>query len=1275
MGSRLLKLIAVLAVSLVTFLPLSFAQKTTGDIDGTVTDQSGAMLPGCALTLTDQANGAVRKTTSNAQGNFSFLNLPVGTYTLGATKEGFKALSQKDVEVHLATVTTPTLALEIGAATEMVTVEAKAVLLNTENGEVGGVMESEQVSQLPLNGRNFIELTTLMPGVAVGGGFDNKNKGLLAGVDISFSGAPANANQWQVNGSNNNDEGSQRTILVYPSVDAIQEFKILRNSYGPEYGGAGGAQINLVTKAGGNGFHGDAYYYGRNDKLDAANFFLGQQKANCVVGDPICGKKNYLRRNDYGYTIGGPIKKDKAFFFWSEEWNKERRGQVRQNWLPTAAELGGNFNDLAAARIAAGAVVDPGGVFDPTTFNLTKDKNGNPVNCGGPGMPMDQSTTYVDPRNPTKDLYTVPFGVDPTTGQPTGAGYVIPSSRLSPAGQTYLSQLPAPNISNLCAQQDWVSQVGIPLNWREENVRGDLNITKRTTLMINFTNESWENPLHGYEEGGLWGDSNFPAVSDAWSQPSKMMVAKLTTTIGSNKVNDFAFSWGANRINITQAGDNPQLQQKIVSAMPLIFPTSGKTHANQLPQQICWCGTYVGSLGPWGNRQDLYTWKDDFSWSMGKHTFKMGVLYDHNAKDEEQGQEAGGMWGGAGIVNGGKPELSNGGGLHDANGNALGKTTNGFAWGSPTGNQWSDTILLNAMWGVNENGRNPISDPRWRDTEFYFGDTWKVTRTLTLDYGFRWSFMPDAWLDDNKLASFEPYAYNPNLINPATGKPDVNSPCNGVVLAKGAPNGCAALGFPGGVYSKNRSIVPSNYHLIAPRLGFAWDAFGHGKFVLRAGVGQFFTRDPISGTSTRLVGANPPFTVGVGPERTLDGPTYTQGVNMNDFNSPGGTPTQSVQLSPNLANSWQWNLTTEVELYRNAKLELGYVGLRGIHLATYEDINQLPPQNRVAWITRAAGDNAVGLFPFGGLWGGGAPKSIYQWTHKGDSIYHSLQTMFSQKMSHNSIFQASYTWSKNIANTEGDYPNNQDGIADLYNPRASRGLSNFDRPNVFSSSLVYNLPGLEGRNGFLKAAAGGWETSTVVSIATGNALTITGGLQGTTCVSLAGGVPCSVTIGADPWGVVGNGAFTNLSVRPLTVPGQSCFSGNKLRWINPAAFTMDGYVIGQAPQSQTGQCHGPGIRDVDFALDKNWGLPKILGESTKLQFRLEFFNLFNHPMFRYGSSSLDSNANLHFVGNGGQVVNGVVTGTQLVGGSTFGNTPFSSNLGNREIQYALKIIF
>jgi hypothetical protein len=226
---------------------------------------------------------------------------------------------------------------------------------------------------------------------------------------------------------------------------------------------------------------------------------------------------------------------------------------------------------------------------------------------------------------------------------------------------------------------------------------------------------------------------------------------------------------------------------------------------------------------------------------------------------------------------------------------------------------------------------------------------------------------------------------------------------------------------------------------------------------------------------------------------------------------------------------------------------------------------------------------------------------------------------------------------------------------------------------VFSSSLVYNLPGLEGRNGFLKGVAGGWETSTVVSLATGNALTITGQLNGDTCLTNCG-LNTQTNVRKDPWGVNGNASQNHYSVRPLRVPGKSCFTGNNLQYINPNAFTMNGYVLGQRPTGGIGQCYGPNIRNVDFALDKNWGLPKV-GERVKLQFRLEFFNLLNHPMFRYGSSSADSNANLNFVATGGQIVNGVVTGTTLQAGSSFGDTPNSSNLGNREIQYALKVIF
>src|SRR6266851_2874768 len=212
--------------------------------------------------------------------------------------KGFREYKATNVEVHVSSVTRVDAKLEVGAATEEVVVEAQAIEINTENGEVGGVIEGNQVRELPLNGRNFVQLTTLMPGASVSEGFDNKNKGLMGGVDISFSGAPSNANEWRVDGATNNDIGSQRTILIYPSIDGIEEFKILRNSYGPEYGGAGGAQINIVTKGGGNQFHGSGYYFGRSGLLNAKNYFLGQNPGPCLPGDLSC-KKQLLIRNDF----------------------------------------------------------------------------------------------------------------------------------------------------------------------------------------------------------------------------------------------------------------------------------------------------------------------------------------------------------------------------------------------------------------------------------------------------------------------------------------------------------------------------------------------------------------------------------------------------------------------------------------------------------------------------------------------------------------------------------------------------------------------------------------------------------------------------------------------------------------------------------------------------------------------------------------------------------------------------------------------------------------
>src|SRR5882672_3731196 len=848
MRYRLGFLVVVLAA---LFSASAFAQKVTGSITGTVTDPQGAVVPGATVTLTDVETNASRAAVSSTSGGYDFQELDPGTYTVKVSKTGFREYLATNVEVHVSSATRIDAKMVVGSIAEEVTVEAQGVQVNTENGEVGNVINGNQVRELPLNGRNFVQLTTLMPGASVAEGFDNKSKGLMGGVDISFSGAPSNANQWRVDGANNNDIGSQRTILMYPSIDGIEEFKILRNSYGPEYGGAGGAQINVVSKGGGNDYHGDLFYFGRNDLLNAEDYFIGLN--TCTSSSDVRCKKQALRRNDYGYTLGGPIVKDKVFFFWSEEWNVERRGAVRHDFVPSAQERNGDFSDLANC----------------------------PAGSGGPGVP------------------NFPAG---TTSAP---GVLLPGN-VSPAGQAFVSQTPLPTAS-VCNTYDWTAQVMVPLNWREESIRGDIKISKNNSLMLKYAQDSWTNPLHASANGeaGLWGTQDFPAVSDAWAQPSKMAIARLTTTVGSTGVNDFQFSWSDSKINITRGGDSQALGTSIRAAIPTVFPVSGKLHSSDLPLPVCWCSTFFGIQSPWANRQDLYNWKDDFSRVTGKHTFKFGALYGRSAKDEEQGLEAGGFWGAGGYQ--------------------------GVSW-SNTNNFYGDMLLKGMTWGGQENARNVLADIRWRDLEFYAGDTWKVHPRLTVDYGFRWSLIPPEYMEKNDWSVFSPAAYNPALGN---------QPCNGIEVPKGGdPTLCGQI--PGStianaVVSPWRGLRPSNNHLIAPRLGFAWDTFGTAKFVIRAGVGQFFARDPV-GFTLRSKSVNPPYGISTNIYRTFDGP-LTPGTTLFDGGggtniAASGTPGQSFEQDTNLSNSWQWNVTTETMLARNTKLELGWVALRGIHLTS-----------------------------------------------------------------------------------------------------------------------------------------------------------------------------------------------------------------------------------------------------------------------------------------------------------------------------------------------------
>src|SRR5256712_10927609 len=262
------KPVLVVIVSSLFLATPTFAQRSTGSIRGTVRDATQSVLPGATVTVLNEETGLSRTVVTNAAGVYSVPRLPVGRYKARAELQGFKGGTRTGVVVRAADDLGIDFELGTGQLSEVVYVEASSAPVKTIGGDVSGVVTGEMVRELPLNGRNFLQLATLMPGVSAPDMLNVKDKGLLGGSDPSVSGSDVTANLWTVDGANNNDVGSNRTILVYPSLEAIEEFKILRNSYGPEFGGAGGAQINIVTRGGTNRFNGTGFYSGRTDKLN-----------------------------------------------------------------------------------------------------------------------------------------------------------------------------------------------------------------------------------------------------------------------------------------------------------------------------------------------------------------------------------------------------------------------------------------------------------------------------------------------------------------------------------------------------------------------------------------------------------------------------------------------------------------------------------------------------------------------------------------------------------------------------------------------------------------------------------------------------------------------------------------------------------------------------------------------------------------------------------------------------------------------------------------------
>jgi hypothetical protein len=561
-SSRLLYLMGIFLLGLSAAIVVQAQTSTVGSINGTVRDPKGAAVPKATVEVKEERTGLSRSVTTDDNGFYSVLRLPAGVYTLSTAPQGFKKTVNSGVELHVSEDLVINLTLQVGQVSETIVVTGEAPQVSTTGGDVSSLVSEKQVTELPLNGRNYAALVTMIPGVSTAGSFAARGTGLDGNVDMAVNGNQSNANMWTVDGVNNMDVGSNATLLVFPSIESIQEFRVERNSSSAEFGQAQGAVINLITKGGGNQFHGAAYEFFRNDALNATDFLLNSGKQ----------PKQALRYNNFGFNFNGPIKKDRIFFFYSEEWRREKRGTVLSAKVPTAQERAGDFS--------------------------------------GP-------------------IHTAAIPKDPLTGQPF-PGNKIPADRLSPAGLALMKIYPLPNNASDPTGTNWITSTLEPVATRQDNIRGDVIINSKMNMMVRFINEAWD---RANAAGNFWGNTPFPTLSSDWNQPSKSFAVKLTNTFTSTLVNDFQFSRSGNDIFVTTNNVGEALNNEIASKFPTVFP---RVKGTGLPTVGWGTDGYptLWHQAPWENHEDLWVFKDDLAKALGGHNIKVGGLFSHNIKNE-----------------------------------------------------------------------------------------------------------------------------------------------------------------------------------------------------------------------------------------------------------------------------------------------------------------------------------------------------------------------------------------------------------------------------------------------------------------------------------------------------------------------------------------------------------------------------------------------------------------------------------------------------------------
>ena len=1075
-------------------------------ITGTVVDATGAVVPNAAISLTNPATDQVRQDTSNSAGAYRFANVGVGTYTLSASVAGFRKYTKTDIVVHPAQTLEEDIALTVGSQQQTVTVAADALQVQSETSEVSTLISGEQVSQLSTNGRNVTALAALGLGVSNNLPPFSGVNALTSANGISFNGTRTEHNIYLLDGGEQNDRGCGGCFMNLPSQDALAEFQTLDSNYSPDYGIGSGGTILMVLKSGTHNFHGEVYEFNRNTAYDAADYFSKSVPE--------------FKLNEPGGNIGGPLwiphvyneNRNRTFFFWNEEWRRLIQGSSPsiQN-----AILAPNFPTAGAALAYT-------------------------IPAGGP-TPVVPTTS--DPAKLA--LYTA----DGLTAGSPFPNNTIPANLIDQNAvlEVNAGTFPKPNYNN---GTQYIASIPQPTDVREDIVRIDHAVNSKYQLMGHYLHDTL---LQNYFPP-LWGNSTYPTVGTIMTNPSFSAAIKLTQTYTPNLLNETAFLYAGNKITLTPtAGPGGTFLQPSGWTATSFFPVADAA-INDMPEidlqgsplNVQWSESYY----PWRNGYEGFEYRDDLSWTKGRHQFKFGFSWLHDYKNQQLQANTQGT-----------AAFNSSAFSHDSYINFLLGDASNF-------NQLQ--FLYGKHWVNNNYG-------------FYGNDNWHITPQLTLNLGLRFDGLPHAFERYNKFANFVAADYNTSLGSPVTAA--------GTLLPSSLSTFSGTTGSfylngieEAGVNGFPRGNVQNKYNTWEPRIGFAYNLTGNGKTVLRGGFGMFYER--VQGNDVYNAALNPPF-------------AYIPSANNVYFSNPNTSAltgiTTSQSFPSNLTNikydypppgTADWSFGIQRELAPSIVAVVQYVGSSGWDQNDDRQINTLPLlDSNSSYATRkgvANGSlNANEYVNYPGF------AAINQEENETNFDYQSLQAGVRLENRHGLTTQLAYTWSHNIS----DVSNDLYGLSDPYNTGYDRGSDNtFDRRHIFNVSYIYALPWFaKSSNVAAREVLGGWSISGVTVAEKGVPLTVT-----------------------DSINTIGLGCcYTNRPnrVSKVSYPKTKAAWFSTSSYADPTAPWNGGPNQGFGNAGKDSAV-GPGIFNWNLSLFK--AIPLSPGEGPRIELRFESFNTFNH---------------------------------------------------------------